>query len=296
MRRRPPSEIVSTESSKPPSLRRLGSERRLPSKRRHQRPHSPLPSSFLVLERQHSLPLQQPLCRTSRHTHTTPMWPLPRQFRRNIQEDAAWRPGRAPRATCSSVPLCSLTRTHSALLVWSRPRSLLRSRRSHLNLRHNAIAHVFHETAQETALRPQRKKKPQRASHHRPADVWIHGKDMIPKPGNSLSLPVSAQQLGTHDDDLHPEPCRTRKSQTDVPRHSQLVPPKFSPLHPSGLRWTRRRLGRLGTQPVHLHLPSAQRTSSSRRRGSARAILRRVRLAASRDALVHFSPDDWWRG
>ena len=59
------------------------------------------------------------------------------------------------------------------------------------------------------------------------------------------------------------------------------------------------RWGGLRPQPRHLDLPTSISNwlSASLRHftvTSVRAILRRVRLAASRDASMTLGPDDWW--
>ena len=110
------------------------------------------------------------------------------------------------------------------------------------------------------------------------------------------------------DDDLHPEPL------AEFENLKRSFHDTANWCHQNGLRFIPAvsdaqagRLWRLSTQLGHLDLPPtqhhlslhndrelAQRTSSSLHRDSARAILRRVRLAAPRDAPMPLGPDDWW--
>ena len=62
----------------------------------------------------------------------------------------------------------------------------------------------------------------QRASHDRLADVWIHGRVMIP---GTWDFSVTS---------CHSELCRTRRCQTNFPRHGQPKPSERLPLHPGG--------------------------------------------------------------
>ena len=150
---------------------------------------------------------------------------------------------------------------------------------------------------------------PHWASLDQPADIWIHhANDMIPEAWDfavTSCLRPAARNPGptttSTQNFAEYENLRRTFHDTANPRHRNGL--RFTP---SGLRWTRRRRGRLSTQPGHQDLPPApahsttsvfalvQPISSSLHGDSARAILRGVRLAASTDAPLPLSPDDWW--
>ena len=64
---------------------------------------------------------------------------------------------------------------------------------------------------------------------------------------------------------------------------------------PNSVTWISERLSTTSHRTLcHNDLSLAQRISSSLHRDSARAMLRRVRLTAWRDASTILGPDDWW--
>ena len=123
----------------------------------------------------------------------------------------------------------------------------------------------------------------------------------------SHNMPAPGHQKPCPSDSAHSESDRLRDAQEKVPQHSHQMPRQRHPLHSSGLRWPRRRVGRLRTNICHLdsqrlistsrlapndiNLDLAQRVSSSLRRVQARAMWRRVRRHPPRVARVAAS----WR-
>ena len=119
---------------------------------------------------------------------------------------------------------------------------------------------------------------------------WLFERRKIPK---SHIMPTPGHQKPCPSDSAHSESDRQRDAQEKVPQHSRQMPRQRNPLHSSGLRRPSRRVGGLRTNIGHLdsqrlistsqrtpndiNLDLAQRVSSSLRRDSARAILRRVR-------------------
>ena len=103
-------------------------------------------------------------------------------------------------------------------------------------------------------------------------------------------------------DDNNTNLGRVRDTQQQcVPRHSQQMPSERHPFHPSGFRRPRRRVGWFRTTWLSQRVStSSHRTPSEMslglalHRDSAHAILRCVRVAATRDALSSQGSDDWW--
>ena len=186
-----------------------------------------------------------------------------------------------------------------------------------LILRHNAIAHVFYLEARS---RPPKEKED--CSNTAWSLMTFHFGPVM------LDLPTS----GSQEKDMIPEVwvfavtfCLRQATRTRTLHNTKTSNGRFTtqltvatetiPLHPSVLRRTRRSLGRLNTQPAHLDIPPtqqhlslslslctpsdidfelAQRISSSLHRDSAGAILRCVRLVASRDVPPPLGPHDGW--
>ena len=111
---------------------------------------------------------------------------------------------------------------------------LIMPQSAHARQPHDAIAHVFCEAAQEVGLRPQEEKGgmlqprlesdglPDRASHDRPADVWIlFGKDMIPDAWDIAVTSCLRPATRNPGQRRLSKPCRIRYLKRDDPRHSQ---------------------------------------------------------------------------
>ena len=156
---------------------------------------------------------------------------------------------------------------------------------------------VFNEAAQEP--RPP-DGLPHRASHHRPANVWIlHGQDTIPEawnfaltsclcpatrnPGPTMS---STQNLAEY------EVLKRRFHDTAYRCHQNGL--RFTPVvfdgHAGGWGDSAYNSSTALHTPRDMNLDLALRVSSSPHRDSARPILRRVRLPQERPLP---SPDDW---
>ena len=141
---------------------------------------------------------------------------------------------------------------------------------------HNAVDHVIYEAAQEEGLHPQNEK------------AGFEAVTSCFRPSQKLA-----------------------DTQENFPPHGQQKPPKRHPLHPSGFRRPRQRVGGDSARTLVTwisHRPSAtshcspsdinrelaQRVSPLLHRDSARAILRQDRLLPTRDALHSPETDDWW--
>ena len=105
-----------------------------------------------------------------------------------------------------------------------------------------------------------------------------------------------------------PEPGKLQNTREDIPQHGWQVPRRRHPTFSSDRRRPHRLVGGLRTDPGHLDPttssstpPSAAHPATSTscwpsalHRDPARAILRRVRVAALRDSPPSPKREDWW--
>ena len=161
--------------------------------------------------------------------------------------DGAWLVGGANSPLSPSHPLLGPRFTVPPCAAKSSIAFVITSLSAHVPETATA-AHVFSE-AQEAGLRPQKEKagllQPlQRASHDRPADVWIfHRKDMIPE-AVLLQLPFCFWAATRN-------PGPTSSSTQNLAEYETLkrtlhgLSTERPPLHSRSFRWTRGRLWRL---------------------------------------------------
>ena len=222
------------------------------------------------------------------------------------------RMGPSSDAATPSHPLPSKTPSaplRSQILDRFRKHAAVRPCAGKRNPRHNTITHIFFEEAQKKGPHTEKENigllKPRpdsTASHTEPAPTTLltssslTGAIRLQRPGTSQSPPVSAQSPHTPvtpklaDDEAHNEKFHN----TAARRHDKSVrvtPVVFKAHGKTVVTWIAKRITSHYIT-IEINLDMAQRISSSR--DSARTILRRTRLAATRDAPPSLSSDDWW--